>query len=103
MKGCLLIIGASVVNIFLWAIWSGYVLSVIWGWFVVPAFHMPYITIPVAIGLCMITRMLTVTTPEQKKELSSKEAMDALIYSFAFDFLFPLFVLGVGYIAHLFM
>lgn len=39
--------------------WSGYVLSVLWGWFIVPAFGVPAIRVPVAIGIALLMGMLT--------------------------------------------
>lgn len=40
------------------AIWKGYVLSVLWGWFVVPL-GAPPVTIPVAIGVSLVVSLLT--------------------------------------------
>ena len=39
--------------------YSGYALSVLWGWFVVPTFNMDPISIPVAIGLAIVVSYLT--------------------------------------------
>lgn len=40
-------------------IWDGYVLSVLWGWFLVPAFGLPALSIPMAIGLSAVATLLT--------------------------------------------
>lgn len=37
---------------------SGYVLSVLWGWFIVPTFGLPLLTIPVAIGVMLVVAYL---------------------------------------------
>lgn len=52
------------------AIWDGYVLTVLWRWFVVPTFHAPALSIPAAIGIALIVVMLTHRTrkPEDDPE-----------------------------------
>ena len=37
-------------------LWSGYVLTVLWGWFVVPTFAVAALSIPAAAGLSMVIR-----------------------------------------------
>lgn len=53
----------KILLIILWSFvgltWSGYVLSVLWGWFMVPVFHAPALRIPYAIGIAFIAAMLT--------------------------------------------
>ena len=41
------------------AIWSGYVLTCLWGWFVVPTFALPPLTLAQAIGVSLIVGYLT--------------------------------------------
>ena len=38
---------------------SGYVLSVLWGWFIVSTFGLPLLTIPVAIGIMLVVGYMT--------------------------------------------
>lgn len=38
---------------------NGYVLSVLWTWFMVPVFDVPELTVPMAIGLGLIVSFLT--------------------------------------------
>lgn len=40
-------------------IFNAYVLTVLWGWFVVPVFHLAALTLPLAIGLKMVGWVLT--------------------------------------------
>ncbi len=82
-------------------VWSGYVLSIMWGWFVVPIFHLPQLQIAVAIGLSIIVRMLTYDPQESDKKKSDTE--DAIVSSFCWSFLYPLLTLGVSYVVHLFV
>jgi hypothetical protein len=46
------------VTIVLANIWSGYALSILWKWFIVPPFGAPQLTIGYAIGLALIWRFL---------------------------------------------
>lgn len=57
---------------FLAATIEGFVLSVLWGWFIVPVFHAPHLRIPYAIGLALVVGMLTHRTrkPEDTPETS---------------------------------
>ena len=41
------------------SIYRGYVLTKLWGWFVVPTFELPQLIIPAAIGLSLIMGYLT--------------------------------------------
>lgn len=52
------------------AIWYGFTLSVMWGWFVVPVFNVDPLRVPYAIGLAYIVQWLTHPTrhPEHQPE-----------------------------------
>jgi hypothetical protein len=41
------------------SIWRGYVLSLLWGWLIVPTFSLPLITVVQAIGLSFVLTYLT--------------------------------------------
>lgn len=47
---------------------SGYVMHVLWGWFVVPTFGLPGISIAQALGLALIVRAVIGTRSEKKDE-----------------------------------
>ena len=36
------------------AIWGGFIASILWGWFAVPVFGLPPLSIPAAIGLGLV-------------------------------------------------
>lgn len=40
-------------------LWDGYVLMVLWGWFMVPVFHLPALLLTQAIGLACVTNLAT--------------------------------------------
>lgn len=81
--------GASVMN--------GLVLSVLWGWFVVPVFNAPHLSIASAIGLSLVVSYLTHRTGTASGE---KVGMGKLIGN---SILYPLIALFLGWIIHFWM
>lgn len=76
---------------------KGHVLSVLWGWFLVPSLGVPALNLVPAIGLSIIMELLTVHQLKiSGKKLSALEnaGFTAFIY---------LFILVNGYIFSLFM
>lgn len=59
VPGVALLIGAS-------AMWRGYVLSILWAWFIVPTFGLPALSIPFAIGLALVVGFLTASNAKKK-------------------------------------
>ena len=55
----LTMVAAMLGLIALGAMWSGYVLTILWGWFVVPTFGMPPLALVPAIGLAVVVGYLT--------------------------------------------
>lgn len=77
---------------------NGYVLSILWVWFIVPL-GLPVISVAHSIGLAMVTGWLTYQYTNKKEEDIIKTLTE-----FAILFIVrPLAVLGVGYIVKQFM
>jgi Na+(H+)/acetate symporter ActP len=76
------------------SIWSGYVLSILWGWFIVPTFGLPMLSIPVAIGLALIVSYLTKSVSNTKTDWG---------WSISIAIITPLVALCMGYVVHSFM
>lgn len=74
------------------AIWEGFVVSVLWGWFMVPMFHLPPMRIPYAIGIALLVGMLVHRT---RKEGDEPETAMVIAYGIVV----PLVCLGFGWIA----
>jgi hypothetical protein len=98
-------IGYTVTFLFYAAIaslWSGYVLSVLWAWFVASQFiGAPSLSIPAAIGLAITVRYLTInhrTDPNDKRPAAEK-ITEGVVTSFVN----PAFALLFGYVVHLFL
>lgn len=74
----------------------GFALATMWRWFMVPAFGVSEISMPVAIGLCMLFRFLRY---EYKKEDESKETFSTvLIRGFAVSTFNPLITLALAWV-----
>lgn len=82
------------------SIWRGYVLSVIWRWFMVAAFGVPQLGIATAIGLSLIVSFLTDKVDRHTNEKSWGEL---LAEGFASTLLSPLLTLGIAWVVHLFV
>lgn len=90
-----------VFSLILGPIWGGYVLSILWGWFMVTAFALPPLHIANAIGLALVVRYLThplIDCQEPKREAMERVIRSALI---AFDT--PAFALVFGWVVHKFV
>lgn len=86
------------------SLFSGFVLTILWAWFIVPAFHVVQITIPQAIGISLVVGMLAprASSSSDDKE-KKKDPVDSLVTSFFVVLLAPLIALGVGAIVHAFV
>lgn len=120
MKKALEVLGGLVVSFVLLAIsaiCSGYVLSILWGWFIVSTFNLPQLSVAPAIGLVMVISYLTKPLPEskKKKKIAESKEEDASIKEEDASFVEEIFkgtmrvflkaslALSIGYIVHLFM
>lgn len=73
-------------------VFSGYALSILWGWFIVALFGLPALGISQAMGVSLVVSYMThQVPPKTEKERSFGEEMLLAILK-------PLFALGVGWI-----
>lgn len=79
-------VGLGIIGI----MWSGYVLSIVWGWFIVPIFHLPPLTVAQAISVSLVFGLFRSHTScaKDKDEPSWAPLLTA--------FLAPLLVLAFG-------
>jgi len=84
------------------AILSGYVLSILWGWFFVPVFQAPLLNIPSAIGLALIVVYLT---HQDNSDLSDdrKEFSDVLLQGCIKATIKPATTLFIGWVVAFWM
>jgi hypothetical protein len=79
--------------------WSGYALTVLWGWFVIPVFGVAPIGIVNAIGLSTVLSYAMPTPTPQKDDRDFDEKFFAAI---GIAIIKPLFALGFGWAVHSF-
>lgn len=72
-------------------IWGGYVLSIIWGWFMVPTFGLPLLSVTAAMGVALVIGYLTHAYKEPDSETHPWKRM-------FYVFMRPLVVLVFGWI-----
>ena len=74
---------------------SAYVLTQLWGWFFVPFFGLPELTIAYALGITLTSRLI-IPIPNSKKmeDYGADEYLAAV--------LLPLLLWGLGYLIYLF-
>jgi formate-dependent nitrite reductase membrane component NrfD len=74
-------------------IFSGFVLSILWGWFIVSTFGLPALTIPLAMGIMLVVGYLSkqVDFNNQDREDYQKRMNVVMIVK-------PLVALVVGYV-----
>lgn len=95
--GCLLLL----ITVPLSAIWRGYILSILWGWFIVSTFEAPPLGVAAAIGVSLVISYLTKQNDEYKDE--SKSQMERVIQSIVYAFLDPAVALAFGWAVHAFL
>lgn len=78
------------------SIWKGYVLTVLWGWFVVPTFGLPALALAPAIGLAMVVSFLTHQSDASKEP--DGEFSDRMLKAIAHTLVMPALVLGIGWV-----
>lgn len=84
------------------AIWRGYILSVLWSWFVVPTFDIPRLSVAVAIGISLVVTMLIGDNGKGDSD-EDDEPQVTFVFAIAKIFFLPLFILGIGWIVKGFM
>lgn len=98
----LLVILGFVALLVVSSIFNGYVLSVLWGWFIIPVFNLPELTVVPAIGIAMVVSYLTYQYNESD-ESDDKIFGEKIGKLIVMAILRPLLVLFFGWIVHLFM
>lgn len=95
----LLILFITVVMTAALTTWEGFVLSKMWGWFLVPTFGLPAITIPVAIGICLIAAFLT---HQQNFKVKSGDDLKDAFNAWGYGFVVSLMIFFIGWIVKAF-
>lgn len=75
----------------------GFVVSILWGWFITP-FGLPAISLPLAIGLSLTIGYITSKTADNHKDDRETDWT-----KFTANLIGPLVVLTLGYVVHLYL
>ena len=84
---------------FFGVIWSGYVFSIMWAWFIVSIFNAPVLSINSAIGLSLVVSYLTYRVDNKEDKRTVVEKFGSMVVNAAMK---PLVFLAFGYIVRLF-
>lgn len=82
---------------------DGFVFSVLWGWFIVPTFHAPEITIINAVGIALVVGSLISVRSSSNTQGDEDAEFAALVKDVGWAVLRPVALLLMGWIAHQFM
>ena len=96
--GCVLAVGAMVIAIVPALLVHGYVLSLLWAWFMVPQFGLPALSLASAIGVSLVAAFISSgkrNGREIEKELSGADYVGNYV---SYNLALPLVLLGIGYI-----
>lgn len=75
-------------------LWNAFVLQLLWAWFAVPVFGVGAITLSQAVGIALISTLLT----HQRSGVKDQDGEDALTDAVVFTFVVPLLALGIGWV-----
>lgn len=75
--------------------WSGYALSKLWAWFLVPALGLPELSIPAAIGLAMVVSYMTYQPTNTNKDKDANQQILEVLLSLALK---PTLAIGFGWV-----
>lgn len=70
---------------------NGWALATLWGWFIVPTFGLPSLSIPVAIGICLIVGFLTHQPVQSSKPKQGRAILAGRLFE-------PFVVVALGWV-----
>lgn len=95
--GCVTAIVAVVVGCIL----NGLALELLWDWFVVSLFHLPYLSVAQAIGLALVIRVFHgVSTSEAKTNKTFGQSIVSLVVTSVGS---PLMAIAFGWVVRIFL
>ena len=98
--GCIGLLVITILVSIIASVINGWVPTVLWGWFIVPVFSLPALTIVQAIGVALI---ITFLTRHSISSDSSKDWTEAIGSAFGMSIVYPLITLVIGRILLIFV
>jgi hypothetical protein len=99
LGGLLLFLVSATVN----SLWSGFVLSKMWTWFVVTGLHVPALSVGYAIGAGTVAQYMTGAYSRPHTEEEGKSVTQQIVVSGLRGLITGAFVLGYGAIVKSFL
>ena len=81
------------------AICGGWAIRILWGWFIIPIFGLPVLTIAQAIGVGMMVNLLTSRTQTQKDD---RDTTERIVYATFYAIGYPALTVGIAWVVTLF-
>ena len=78
---------------------NGLVLVKLWSWFIVPTFALPVLSVPVAIGISILVKYLTL----QKMPKDDNAGAAKIGEAYGFAIAYPILTLFIGWLVHFFV
>lgn len=103
LLGCIGAILTFLILVVVGTVASGYALSVLWGWFVVPTFELPALTIIQALGISLVVNYFTSDLQRTQEESKEKSYTKVLFNACLKIVLRPLIFLFLGWVYLQFM
>jgi len=97
----LLLIPVFIITYILSVILYGWVFSILWSWFIVPLFSLPVLSVPEAIGIAMIIKMITYQY--QDPSIGNKSIIELIGNLIGIAIIAPFIILFTGWIVTLFI
>ncbi len=79
---------------------TGVVAKTLWGWFVVPVFGLPALTILQALGISFVISVFINRPPEYKKDEPEKDRLEKAYFLYTYSVCADLFILMCGFLIH---
>ena len=95
-------ITAFIMFLVLSSVYSGYALSILWDWFVVPTLNLEPISIPIAIGLAIVVSYLTNHT-DSTQENNGDTFSEILLNLIGRTLVKPTMALFIGWVVTFFI
>ena len=97
LLGCIVILVTYPLALILVSILNGWVLSIMWTWFIVPKFNAPTLNIPEAIFIGLIVSFLTYRYNTQANESeNTNKAMERYLVGVIMSVIHPLIALAIA-------
>lgn len=100
LESCLILLFATISAMVVGATLNGYVISIIWGWFIVPKFGLPSLTIAEAVSVVLVVRAIA---NQVSKTSNTANFEDWLSDFIAYSIVGPFMILGFAWIVLLFI